>query len=202
MDRNKLIILILIIVIMVLAAGIFSVSFHAKEDTKLAFLSNSTIYEGDSIEIKLSDLNNTPISNQTINITVDNNKSYSVVTDENGIGTFSINESEGNHTLNCTFYGNENYEGNNTSKNITVETEVIEAQSYSSSYSSSVESEPEYGSDDYVDKWDESQDGDGVWAYTHDQPVKTDDDGHRYKRMYDEGSGESYWYQMDQDVYE
>ena len=70
-------------------------------------------------------------------------------------------------------------------------------ESGSSTYSSSSESDPEYGSDDYVKKWDESQQGDGNWAYMHDQPVKTED-GHQYKRMYDEGSGESYWYQMDQ----
>ena len=70
-------------------------------------------------------------------------------------------------------------------------------ESESSSYSSSSESDPEYGSDDYVKKWDQSQQGDGTWAYMHDQPVKTED-GHQYKRMYDEGSGESYWYQMDQ----
>ena len=67
----------------------------------------------------------------------------------------------------------------------------------SSSYSqSSSSSEPEYGSDEYVKRWDESQQSEDSWAYLHDQPVKTDEDGHSYKRMYDEESGKSYWGQM------
>ncbi|WP_407410770.1 hypothetical protein [Methanobrevibacter sp.] len=68
-----------------------------------------------------------------------------------------------------------------------------------SSYSepSSSNSEPEYGSDEYVQRWDESNLNGDNWAYTHDQPVKTDDDGHSYKRMYDEDTGENYWGRMD-----
>ena len=51
---------------------------------------------------------------------------------------------------------------------------------------SSSGSEPEYGSDEYVDRWDQSQQSDNDdWAYLHDQPVKTEN-GHEYKRMYDE----------------
>lgn len=58
-------------------------------------------------------------------------------------------------------------------------------------------SEPEYGSDSYVDRWDESNKNGDSWAYLHDQPVKTDDEGNEYKRMYDEDTGEGYWYKMD-----
>lgn len=95
---------------------------------------------------------------------------------------------------------------NNTTKNTTNITsnatngtvnEDMGFESASYSESSGSNSEPAYGSDGYVDKWDESQQGDGNWAYTHDQPVKTDEDGHSYKRMYDEDSGKSYWSKMD-----
>ena len=53
----------------------------------------------------------------------------------------------------------------------------------------------EFGTDEYVDRWDESQKGDDSWAYTHDQPVKSEG-GHDYKRMYNPDTEESYWYQM------
>lgn len=58
--------------------------------------------------------------------------------------------------------------------------------------------EPEYGSDSYVEKWDKSNKNGDDWAYTHSQPVKKEN-GHYYKRIYDEDSRKSYWYQTDQD---
>lgn len=91
-----------------------------------------------------------------------------------------------NKTLNLT----------NDTVNATLVSYEEEEDSSSYEESSSSDSEPEYGSESYVDRWDESQKNEDSWAYLHDQPVKTDDDGHRYKRMYDEESGESYWYQM------
>lgn len=87
---------------------------------------------------------------------------------------------------------------NSTSKVVNT-TLVDESNGSSSQESYSDVSEPEYGSDEYVDRWDQSQQSDNDdWSYLHDQPVKTEN-GHEYKRMYDEDSGESYWYQMDQD---
>lgn len=92
----------------------------------------------------------------------------------------------------------------NISSNMTddvVNATLVSDDASSQSYSSSSSSDPEYGTDSYVERWDQSQrDGDS-WAYRHDQPVKTDDDGNRYKRMYDEDTGESYWYNMDQNDY-
>ena len=69
------------------------------------------------------------------------------------------------------------------------------AQTTSERSASTHESDPEFGTDEYVDRWDESQKGDDSWAYTHDQPVKSEG-GHDYKRMYNPDTEESYWYQM------
>ena len=83
-------------------------------------------------------------------------------------------------------------------------TEVINAtladdsEDTSTQSSSSEESEPEFGTDEYVDKWDESEKTGTDWAYLHDQPVKSEN-GHEYKRMYDPDTQEGYWYQMDQE---
>ena len=132
-------------------------STQHKIDTKLTIKSNSTLYEGDSIKVKLTDLNGTAIVNQTINITItdgDNACSYySVVTNEKGVGKLKLDKDVGNYTVNCTYTGNDIYAGNNTTKKITIEEEVVEAEpvsysssdsSYSSSSSSSSSSRYEY----------------------------------------------------------
>ena len=202
MDKNKILIIALIIVIIALACGLFAtMSNNPKYASNLTITSNSTLYEGDSICFKLMDSNNTPIANQTLNVTikdVNNTTSYSVVTNSSGMAELKPNMSEGNYTINATFYGNENFTENSAVQEITIEKSADgqASNSHSSNSPSSTESDPAKGTQEYVDKWDESQSGDGNWAYTHDQPVKTDDEGHSYKRMYDEGSGESYWYQM------
>lgn len=200
MDRNKIIILALIIIIAILAVGLYSVMPHAKADTNLTINVNETIYQGDSIDIVLTDFNNTPLSNKTISVNISGNNvsnNYSIKTNDKGIAKLKVNESEGNYTINCTFIGDDEYNGNSTIENITVEIKqaVITQSSTSSTLASN---NPEYGSDSYVDKWDESQQSGSDWAYLHDQPVKSEG-GHEYKRMYDEDSGESYWYQMDRD---
>lgn len=198
MDKNKIIIIALIVIILALAIGIFaSMNGHAKEDTKLTITSNSTLYEGDSIKVKLTDLNKTPLSNQTINVTLtdDNQTSsyYSVVTNEKGIGTLKLDKSEGNYTVNCTFGGNDNYTGNSTAKKIKIEKEVVEAQttsSTSSSYSSSESSSDDYvysaQGDEYIKKsgqWDSDSQGNSIYKYQGD-------DGVIYERYYDSSGNE------------
>ncbi|MBQ6344975.1 MAG: hypothetical protein IJI96_02570 [Methanobrevibacter sp.] len=85
----------------------------------------------------------------------------------------------------------------NITKNITVNSTAINntsddnSNSESSSSESSSQSEPEYGSDSYVEKWDE-----GGGSFVMDQPVKTDSDGNRYARVYHEDTGQSSWESM------
>ena len=158
MDKNKIIILVLAVIIIVLACGLFAtMSTQHKFDTKLTIKGNSTLYEGDSINVKLTDLNGTAIVNQTVNVTITDKDNasyyYSVVTNGKGIGKLKLDKSVGNYTVNCTYAGNDIYAGNSTTKKITIEEEVVEAEpvsysssdsSYSSSSSSSSSSRYEY----------------------------------------------------------
>ena len=70
----------MIVIIVILAAAIgFMVlkPMHAKEPTKIKVTSNKTIYEGENISVKLTDLNKTPLSNEKFNITIkDNNGKF------------------------------------------------------------------------------------------------------------------------------
>lgn len=102
-----------------------------------------------------------------------------------------------NTTDNTTKINNtaSNITKNATLNNTTVAEEPVNEDSSSQEDSSS-------DSKSYVEKWDESQQSDGDWAYTHDQPVKTGDDGKEYKRVYDEDSGKSSWQSMDAEDYE
>ena len=141
MDRNKLIIAGLIVVIVILAIGVFmAMPGTAKENTKLTVKAESPIHEGDTINIKLTDGNNTPIANQTVNVTITdkNNASsyYSVVTNAKGVGKLKLDKSEGKYSVHCVYAGNDKYNGNDTSKKITVEKESVKTEQVSSSSSS------------------------------------------------------------------
>lgn len=151
MDRNKLIIIGLIIVIVALVAAIgLAMPNVSKQDTNLTFKSGASINEGDSIKIHLTDVNGTPLDNQTVNITVtneDKSKDYhSVVTDEKGLASFKIDKKAGKYEVALDYGGNEKYNGCNATQSLKIkevaEAEVAASEDYSSTnddYSSSNE---------------------------------------------------------------
>ena len=154
-NRNIIIILLIIVVILAVAVGVmFLSSSVAKQDTKLAIISNETLHEGDNLTVKLTDINGSGISKQMVNVTITDNDGgsqyYSVVTNSSGIGVLELDKSEGNYTVNCTYGGNENYTGNTASQKLTIEKSVEESvqqqssSSYASSSSSSQSSQSNY----------------------------------------------------------
>jgi hypothetical protein len=142
MDKNKVIILALIAVIAVLLVGIALTMMPnmTKQDTHLNFKGNSTLAEGDSLKIKLTDDNGTAIANQTVNVTVSDEDGasdyHSVVTDENGDGTLKLDKDSGNYSVTVSYGGNDKYNGCNATEKITIEEKAVEAQATSSSSSS------------------------------------------------------------------
>ena len=75
--EKKNIVIILVVIIVVLAAAIGFVlfnPFNAKEPTKLKITSDNEQYEGGELSVKLTDLNNTPISKEIVNVTITNKK--------------------------------------------------------------------------------------------------------------------------------
>ena len=133
MENKNIIIIVLIVIIIALLVGIFAIMPHAnKQDTKLTFKSNSTIAEGDSIKIQLTDANGKEIANQTVNVTItDKDKSsdyHSVETTDSGIGTLNINKNAGNYTITINYSGNNNYAGCNATEKITIDKKVVETE--------------------------------------------------------------------------
>ena len=158
MDNNKLIIAVVVILIVMIAAGIFLLNpGHAKVDSRVIVTSNSTLHDGDNFTIRLTDLNNTPISNQRVNITIiDANggkNPQAVTTDANGDGRLQLNGlTLGNYTVNVTYGGNNNYTVCNTTQRLQM-TEKVTPQASTTSTSS-----PNKNYDDGY--WETSMDAD------------------------------------------
>ena len=147
MEKNKMIILALIVVIAALLVGMAAMMMPnmGKQDTKLKFKSNSTLTEGDSLKVKLTDANGTAMANQTVNIIITNkNKStdHSVVTNEKGVGTLKMDKDAGKYNVTVSYGGNDKYKGCNVTKKIIIEEKVAEAQVTSSSSSGSSDNDP------------------------------------------------------------
>ena len=155
-SKNIIIILIVIIVILVAAIGFTVLNpIHAKEPTKIKVTSNKTLYEGNDLTVKLTDLNKTPLSKQKINITIKNSKgkvvaNKTVKTNAKGKAKLDLNLKKGKYNVTATYAGNENYTGNNTTQKLTIKEKVIQATlSEQSSTQSSGGSHTIMGEDGY-----------------------------------------------------
>ena len=153
MEKNKIIIIALIVIIAALLVGMVAmmVPNMAKKDTTLTFKGNSTIDEGGSIKIKLTDDNGNVIAGQTVNVTVkDKDKAssyYSVETNDQGIGTLKLDKDAGKYDVTVTYAGSDKYKSCNATKKITIEEGTAEAEQTSSSSSSDTRSAYAYKSD-------------------------------------------------------
>ncbi|WP_296800341.1 hypothetical protein [uncultured Methanobrevibacter sp.] len=116
----------MIIIIIDVILAIFAVSslFGIKE-SQMEIISNDTVHNGDSINIKLSDIDGHSLSNESVKIVMMDNKgkrqSYSITTDSNGIADTTVaNKDSGRLTINATFEGNEKFNSSNAVKLIKV----------------------------------------------------------------------------------
>ena len=134
--ENKNIIIILVVIIVIFAAAIgFSLlnPTSAKDPTKINITSDNEQYGNGNLSAQLTDLNNTPISKQIVNITIKNSKGELVVddvvkTNSDGKAELNFQLDKGEYTVNVTYGGNENHTGNNTTQNLTIkEEEVVES---------------------------------------------------------------------------
>ena len=149
-SKNIIIILIVIIVILAAAIGFMVLKpMHAKEPTKIKVDSNKTLYEGDNLSVKLTDLNKTPLSKQKVNITVKDSKgkvvaNKTVKTNSKGKAKLDLNLKKGKYDVNVTYGGNENYTGNNTTQKLTIKEKVVQAKASQSGGSSQNSQREEY----------------------------------------------------------
>ena len=150
METKNIIIILLVIVVVVLAVilgSMFMPSLNAQKDSKIAIVGNKTLHEGDNLTVKLTDLNKTPIGKGAVNVTVTDKKgkvvmNESVKTNSKGKASVDLDLKPGKYSVNVTFGGNDNFTGNSTSKNITIEEKAAEVAPASSTQDTSSNSEP------------------------------------------------------------
>ena len=153
-NKNIIMILLVIIVILLIAIGVmFFNPINAKESCKIKITSDNEQYEGGELSVKLTDLNNTPISKEIVNVTITNKKGKVVVddivkTDSKGKAKLDLDLKKGNYVVNVTYDGNENYTGNNTTQKLKIKEKVVEA-SVSESNTQSSSSHLIMGEDGY-----------------------------------------------------
>ena len=96
LKKTDMWIISLVIIIIAVLLAIFAVSslFGIKE-SQIEIISNDTVHNGDSINIKLSDIGGNPLSNESVKIVMMDNKGkrqfYSITTDSNGIADTTVN---------------------------------------------------------------------------------------------------------------
>ena len=141
---SKLTIGILIAIIIVLIIGVVAVMPNMqKQQTKLVMASNTSVYENESVSVKLTTLNDTPIANASVILVFkDQNGSItnkSALTDNNGLCNVSLNGlAKGNYSVTIIFDGNDKLMNSSLSSNLEIKQKVTEVQkSVSSSTSSS-----------------------------------------------------------------
>ena len=145
MEQQKIIIIALIVIIAALLVGMVAMMPNlTKKESNLNFKGNSTIAEGGSLKVKLTDDSGNPIVGQTVNVTItDKNKANSYYT----VGTLKLEKDTGKYTVTVKYDGNNDFKGCNATKKITIKEKVEEAQQSSSSSSSSTPSAYAYKSD-------------------------------------------------------
>ena len=138
MENNRIIIALLIVIIVLLVVlGIFLINpADAKIGTELVATSNNTLSDRDCFSIALTDVNGTPLANQSVDIIIaDANGAenpQNITTDDMGNGILELNGlTPGNYTFNVTYGGNDNYSGCNLTQKIQIKEAVQETSSQS-----------------------------------------------------------------------
>ncbi len=136
----KNILLVIAIIIVVIGAFTFLMSHQAshKIDSKISVTSAANLTEGDNISFQLTDVNGTPIANQTLNATVfeSSGKTFPLVlrTDANGKASFQTNSTmAGQCILKIKFAGNDKFDGCNATQNLIINKKVVKVVTNSSS---------------------------------------------------------------------
>ena len=141
--NNIIIILLIIVLILVSEIGVmFLTSTNAKEPTDIKITSNNEQNEGGELSAILTDLNGTPLSNESVNITITNSEGKAVIenvvkTDLNGEAKLNLNLEKGEYNVNITYSGNAKYAQNNTNQKLTIKEAVTNTVSSTSSSQSS-----------------------------------------------------------------
>lgn len=121
--------ILLVVAIIVIVAGtvmfLMAHQAHPKQDSKIMMTSADNLTEGDNITLKLTDVNNTPISNQNVAVSIVNSSGKSLqkslTTGVNGEVTFKTdNLTTGSCAIVVKYNGNDKFDGCNFTENVNI----------------------------------------------------------------------------------
>ena len=141
-NESKKLLLVCVIVIICVLVGAVAVTSNQQKETQITVISSSSLYNGESVTVKLTTLNGTPIANQSVNITLVSangaRNTLNLVTNSEGIATFQLNGvNPGTYTLESVFGGGNGYKQSNNTTTLEVKEKVEATQQSSSSNSDS-----------------------------------------------------------------
>ena len=152
-NKNIIIIMLVIIALLAVVAGaMFLQIANAKEPTAVKITSNKTLYEGEDITLKFTNLNKTPLSKENVKITVKNSKgkvvaNKTVKTNGKGNAKLDLDLKKGKYNVTVVYAGNDNFTGSNATQKLTIKEEVKETVSEPSSSNSAGWTETHPGGD-------------------------------------------------------
>lgn len=172
------IIIICITIIVLLSIGMFAMMNGGAQEKSILTMTNSpSLYEGDSLILKLTDENNTAISNQKveINLTHSSNgvtENFTLKTNSNGECKLEDLIAD-NFTISAKYYGNKEYKAATLSGNIIVKKKASASASTNTNTNSNYKTDNKV--DDVINGWDPSEHevsredlGDGTVRITYD----------------------------------
>lgn len=144
-NKNIIIIMLVIIAILAVVAGsMFLQINNAKEPATVKITSNKTLYEGEDVTLKLTNLNKTPLSKEKVKITVKNSKgkvvaNKTVKTNDKGNAKMDLDLKKGKYNVTVVYSGNDNFTGSNATQKLNIKEEVTESADTSLSGNSYVD---------------------------------------------------------------
>ena len=116
----------MIVIILIAIVGAFALTQNnGKVNTQISFLSQSTLKNGEQVQIELKDAQGNVIAGQSITISYDqsgNIQNYTLVTDDTGKAFLTLNgEQASEHQISATYDGNDKYNGCSAQQTITIE---------------------------------------------------------------------------------
>ena len=135
MDNKTIILLIVIIAIILVVGAVFMIN-PFKQESKIDIVTNGTVHTNTTFLVKSTDLKNTSLVNESISISIIDNKSNPVInekvkTNEHGEASIELkNVSEGNYTVNVTFDGDNEFKKCSVEQNLKIVDDAVEVLSH------------------------------------------------------------------------
>lgn len=119
-------IILVFIVLLIIAIGSFAYISANSHPTKINVVSNSTLKNGDNVELELKDDYRNYLANESVDVKIIDNNGWAnkstVVTDNMGHASVKLNALEnGNYTVHCNYNGTMFLKASKTVQNLVID---------------------------------------------------------------------------------